>query len=58
MENPKKVRILSRRGFFYLHDAKTDERLKNCHGSDPDGAFETEQAAIESAKHHGYEIIK
>jgi hypothetical protein len=57
MEKVKKVRILSRRGYFYLHDADTDERLKGCHGSEADGGFETREAAVESAKYHGYEII-
>jgi hypothetical protein len=56
MEKVKKVFILSRRGFFYLHDAETEERLKGCQGASADGAFETKEAALESAKFHGYEI--
>jgi hypothetical protein len=56
LEKIKKVFILSRRGFFYLQDVETDERLKNCHGCGDEGSFETREAAIESAKYHGYEI--
>lgn len=56
-EKIKRVRILSRRDYFYLHDVDTDERLKGSHGSEADGGFETRQAAVESAKFHGYEIM-
>jgi hypothetical protein len=56
MEKIRKVMILSRRGYFYLQDVETDERLTGCHGSEDEGAFETKEAAIESAKYHGYEI--
>lgn len=56
MEKIKKVLIMERRGYFYLQDVDTDERLKNCHGSSADGSFETKEAAMESARYHGYEI--